>query len=312
MSTTRRGFVVTGAAAVAPATALAQAPAARPAGRFWPDGARLPIVFSLVWESGSEPPATLPVPAGTSAPPGTRYPDFAGDSDVSYGYREGLPRLLELLGRARVPATAFICAKSTEASPALAREIAERGHECAAHGYTHDAQYQLPRDDERAVIANATETIRRATGQRPVGYNCRGQQRSVNTTSLLQELGYVYHIDDYSRDQPFIVDANGKPFVIVPYTTNTDVHHFRAVGGSISAFAEALKEEFDQLYAEAGQRPRVMSVTAHDEVAGRAARVGLYERFIAYAKQHPGVWFARTGEVARWALQSPQTLRESG
>jgi hypothetical protein len=49
----------------------------------------------------------------------------------------------------------------------------------------------------------------------------------------------------------------------------------------------------------------------HDEVAGRAGRVPLFERFFNYAKRHPGVWFARTSEVAHWALTSPQTIRES-
>lgn len=305
---TRRTFVLASAAAAAPSAALAQsAPAG---GRFWPDGARLPIVFSLVWESGAEPPATLPPPPGTSAPPGTRYPGLAADSDVSYGYKEGLPRLLDLLARNHIRATAFMCAKSTDASPSLAREIAQRGHECAAHGYTHDPQYQLARDDERTFIMNATEMIARATGQRPVGYNCVGQQRGVNTTDLLGELGYVYHIDDYSRDQPFIVTASGKPFAVVPYTTNTDVRHFRALGGGNASFFEVLRDEFDQLYAEAAHRPRFMSVTAHDEVAGRASRIAVYQRFFAYVKQHPGVWFARTVEVARWALQNPHTARE--
>ena len=309
----RRAFALAAAAglsALRSTPALAQATAPRPA-PFWPDGARLPILFSLVWESGSEPPETLSVPPGTTAPPGTRYPNLPADTDAAYGYKEGLPRLLDLLQRNRIRATAFICAKSTEAAPALAREIAQRGHECAAHGYTHDPQYQLARDDERTFITNASDLIQRATGQRPIGWNCRGQQRSINTTSLLQELGYLYHIDDYSRDEPFVVAANGKPFAVVPYTTTTnDVRYFRAIGAPIGAFEQALKDEFDQLYAEAGHRRRFMSITAHDEVAGRAVRIPAYQRFIAYAKQHPGVWFARTGDIAKYALASPRTIHE--
>ena len=301
----RRAFVLGGAAALAARPARAQAP------RFWPAGIRLPILFSLVWESGSEPAPTLPVPPGTQAPAGTRFPNLPAASDAAYGYEEGLPRLLDLLQRNRVRATAFICAKSTEAAPALAREIAQRGHECAAHGYTHDNQYQLARDDERTFIQNATDLIAKMTGQRPVGWNCRGQQRSVNTTALLAELGYLYHIDDYRRDEPFLVNPGGKPFAVVPYTTTTnDVRYFRALGAPLAAFEQALRDEFDQLYAEAGHRRRFMSVTAHDEVAGRAVRIPAYQRFIAYAKQHPGVTFMRTGDVARFALASPNIVRD--
>ena len=312
-ASSRRSFLAAataGVGAFGPLGALADAVRPPRPASFWPGGARLPIVFSLVWESGSEPPETLPVPPGTTAPAGTRYPNLPAATDAAYGYNEGLPRLLDLLSHNHIRATAFICAKSTEAAPALAREIAQRGHECAAHGYTHDSQYQLSRDDERTFISNASEAIQRATGRRPIGWNCRGQQRSVNTTSLLQELGYLYHIDDYSRDEPFIVPANGKPFAVVPYTTTTnDVRYFRALGASIGSFERALKDEFDQLYAEAARRPRIMSVTAHDEVAGRAARIPAYQRFITYAKRHPGVWFARTGDIATYALASPHTLR---
>jgi len=42
--------------------------------------------------------------------------------------------------------------------------------------------------------------------------------------SLLQELGYLYHIDDISRDEPFIEQVNGTDFVVVPYTLrNNDI-----------------------------------------------------------------------------------------
>jgi peptidoglycan/xylan/chitin deacetylase (PgdA/CDA1 family) len=58
--------------------------------------------------------------------------------------------------------------------------------------------------------------IEEATGQRPIGYNCNWLRRSPNTLSLLQELGYLYHIDELSRDEPFIDPINGKDFVVVP------------------------------------------------------------------------------------------------
>lgn len=89
--------------------------------------------------------------------------------------------------------------------------------------------------------------------------------------------------------------------------TLSDVRHFRSLGGSNGDFEQTMKDEFDELYAEAGTRRRMMIVTMHDEVAGRAARIPVFERFFGYAKRHPGVWFARTSAVARWALSSPIT-----
>ena len=59
--------------------------------------------------------------------------------------------------------------------------------------------------------------VEEVTGQRPIGYNANWLRRGPNTLSLLQELGYVYHIDDTSRDEPFIEKVNGKDFVVIPY-----------------------------------------------------------------------------------------------
>ena len=188
---------------------------------------RLPILVSLVWESGSEPPETLPAPPGTTAPAGTRYPNLPADTDAAYGYKEGLPRLLDLLQRNQIHATAFICAKSTEAAPAFAREIAQRGHECAAHGYTHDAQYQLSRDDERTFISNASDLIARMTGQHPwVGTAAVNSAASTPPRSARARVPLPHR-----RLQPRrTVRRVGQRQAVCgrPYTTTTnDVRYFR-------------------------------------------------------------------------------------
>ena len=65
------------------------------------------------------------------------------------------------------------------------------------------------------------------------------------------------------------------------------------------------KAEFDALYAEAGMKRRMMSVTAHDRIAGRPSRAKVLEEFFVYAQSRPGVVFMRKDEIARFALESP-------
>jgi hypothetical protein len=79
---------------------------------------------------------------------------------------------------------------------------------------------------------------------------------------------------------------------------------------STPEYAGDLKAEFDMLYTESANRRRMMSVSAHDRIAGRPSRTKVLEDFIAYAQSHPGVVFRRKDEVARFALSSPQTIRE--
>jgi peptidoglycan/xylan/chitin deacetylase (PgdA/CDA1 family) len=305
----RRSFVA--AAAVGATLAQSAAPAlaerARPAshGPFWPNGARLAIAMSMVVETGADPAPTV------NGPDGKRYPDLYKASGERYASQEAIPRILDMFDRRRLKVTAMLCGQSCERHPTLAKEIAERGHECGAHGRSHDIQYQMSREAEHDFIKDAAAMIEKTTGQRPLGYNCRGQLRSPNTLSLAQELGFIYHIDDVSRDEPFVMRVNDKPFAVVPYTTHLgDIGYFNNRGLATS-FMQELKYEFDALYAEAEHKRRMMVVTIHDSIA-RAARVHAFEEFIAYAQRQRGVWFARCDALAHWALESPDSVKDNG
>ena len=72
-----------------------------------------------------------------------------------------------------------------------------------------------------------------------------------------------------------------------------------------------LKAEFNALHAEGEHRRRMMSVSAHDRIAGRPSRTKTHEEFITYAQSHPGVVFMRKDEIAHFALSSRQTIREA-
>jgi peptidoglycan/xylan/chitin deacetylase (PgdA/CDA1 family) len=315
-SMTRRAFVAAGTA-VGGALTLAQSNVPAPAqtrqagpGAFWPDGVRLPITISMMWESGSEP---MPQINPKVVPPEARnksWPDLASETERQYGWREGIPRLLDMFDRRGIKVSSFLSGKGLERAPALAKEIADRGHECAAHGVTHTQQFHLEREAERKFIQDGVDIVVRLTGQHPVGYNTQGVWRSVNTIPILQEMGFVYHIDDFSRDEPFIAAVNGKPFVIMPYTRHlNDLQHYALSNGSVEGYERTLREEFDALYAEAETRRRMMVISFHDRLA-RPARVRIVEKFIEYAQSHQGVWFARKDELARFVLTSPATIKE--
>ncbi len=54
----------------------------------------------------------------------------------------------------------------------------------------------------------------------------------------------------------------------------------------------------------------MMAVSAHDRISGTPQMVRVWDAFLHYAKSRPGVAFLRKDEIARFALQSPLTLRE--
>jgi peptidoglycan/xylan/chitin deacetylase (PgdA/CDA1 family) len=281
-------------------------------GPFWPDGIRLVISISMQFEAGGQP------PKGTDSPfPKVNLPasvpfDLAANTWFAYGYREGIPRMLDLWDRHGVKVTSHMIGDAARRHPELAREIVARGHEAAGHGPRWSSQYAMSRPVERKFLVEATTMVEEVTGQRPLGYNCNWLRRGPNTLSLLQELGYIYHIDDVSRDEPFIEQVNGKDFVVVPYTLrNNDILLIEGRNYSPGKFLDQIKLDFDQLYEEAGSRRRMMSVSAHDRISGSPQMVRIWEEFLHYAKSRPDVAFLRKDEIARYALNSALTVRET-
>ena len=313
----RRTVIGAGALAAAASslrtTALSQMEAAAvevppEAGPFWPGGARLVISVSMQMEGGAQPASGADSPMPRIDP---KYPDLPAGKWYDYGYKEGLPRLLDVFDRRKVKVTSHMVGAAVDLHPQLAKEIVERGHEAAGHGQTWTAQYSMTPEEERASYRESIESIRRATGTRPVGFNAFWLRGTAHTLGILQSLGFIYYIDDVSRDEPFLINVAGNPFAVVPYTLHmNDIVNYETRYFNTSMYADDLKAEFDALYAEAAYRRRMMSVSAHDRIAGRPSRARVLEEFIAYAQSHPGVAFMRKDEIARFALREPSVVYE--
>ncbi|PZO77455.1 MAG: polysaccharide deacetylase [Mesorhizobium amorphae] len=270
---------------------------------FWPGGARLAVSFSLMFEGGGQPisgaSGVIPDPIESG------LPDLPTNAFFAYGPNEGIPRILDLLDKHQVKMSSFMIGEAVRNAPDVAREIVKRGHEAAAHGRTWENSYQLPEAEERRFIADGVAAIEEITGQTPVGWNAYWMRNSPRTLDILQSLGFRYHIDEPSRDEPFIVPLSKGDFVTVPYTFHmNDIVSYPFEGWNPAAYEQALRDEFDQLYEEGANRRRMMVVSLHDRISGHANRVRVLDRFLTYARSKPGVWFARKDEIAAYALET--------
>jgi peptidoglycan/xylan/chitin deacetylase (PgdA/CDA1 family) len=268
---------------------------------FWPNGARLAVSISLMFEGGGQ-----PISGAQSAfgPILDGLPDLPANAFFAYGHYEGIPRALNLFDKHNIKASCFMVGKAIENAPDVAQEVVRRGHEAAAHGRTWSSSYNLSREEEKRFIADSQEAIHRITGQTAVGWNAFYMRNSVNILETLQELGFLYTIDEPSHDEPFIIPVKGKDFVTVPYTLSmNDISSFPLEGYNPLAYEQALKDEFDQLYDEGAGRRRLMLIGMHDRINGHPNRIRVLDRFLTYAKGHDDVWFARKDEIAKWALE---------
>jgi peptidoglycan/xylan/chitin deacetylase (PgdA/CDA1 family) len=286
----------------APATGTAQRK------DFWPDGARFVVSLSLQMETGAQPERGANGPWGVLD---SKYPDLPTDKWYEYGFKEGIPRLLDMYDRKKVKVTSHMVGLAVEKHPTLAKEIVQRGHEAAAHGHTWAPIYSSSLEEEKASYDANVAAILKATGARPIGFNAPGMRATPNTFEILQDMGFLYHTDDLSRDEPFVIAVRRKPFVVVPYTFQlNDLQNYENRWHTCDEFASELKREFDALYIESEHKRRMISVSSHDRVAGRASRTQVMEEFITYAQRHPGVVFLRKDEIAKFALSNPTTIRE--
>ena len=83
------------------------------------------------------------------------------------GPSESTPELLTILDAYRAPATFFQCGVNVRRLPAIAKEVAVRGHEIGNHTDTHPRLDFKSREFIRRELTAAQESIQLATGLRP-------------------------------------------------------------------------------------------------------------------------------------------------
>jgi peptidoglycan/xylan/chitin deacetylase (PgdA/CDA1 family) len=158
-------------------------------------------------------------------------------------------------------------------------------------------------DEEKTAYSANIQSIQRATGTTPVGFNAFGMRHTPVTLALLQELGFQYHVDTLAGNEPSLVSVNEKPFVLIPYTLrNNDFVRYGNPATTAKAFVQDLRDDFDALYEEAGQRRRMMSVATHDRISGAPGLAYALREFLHYARSKSGVVFMRKDHIAQWML----------
>ncbi len=293
----------------ADADKAAKSDKAATSGKQWPNGARLVISISMQFEAGGQSAGAESPFSGKPLPKGT--PDLPAESWFRYGANEGVERMLNLWDKHDVKVTSHVVGQAAEKYPDVAKEIAKRGHEIAAHGMTWDSQWNKSYAEELKFVKDGVDAVEKITGQHAVGYNANWLRRSKNSMKVLQELGFLYAIDDLSRDEPFITTVRGKSFVVLPYTLrNNDIVVVEGRNGTPDDFLDTLKLEFDQLYSEGATRRRMMSISLHDRIGGTPAMVKAMDKFIQHTKKKENVVFMRKDQIAKMVLNDPKTVKD--
>ncbi|RWX78737.1 allantoinase PuuE [Neorhizobium lilium] len=275
----------------------------------WPGGAHVAVQFVINYEEGAESSILDGDPASESllseivgaAPwPGQRNLNM--ESIYEYGSRAGFWRLWRLFTELKVQTTVYGVTLAMARNPEAVAAMKEAGWEIASHGYRWLEYRDFPQAKEREHILEAVRLHTELTGERPYGMY-QGKPSDNTLRLVMEEGGFLYSSDSYADDLPYWVPGLGdKPFLIIPYTLDTNDMRFATPQGFNSGdqFFTYLKDAFDVLYRE-GQEgsPKMMSVGLHCRLVGRPGRLAALRRFVEYVLSHDKVWLPQRIEIAR-------------
>ena len=224
----------------------------------------------------------------------------------TYGPKQGVPRILDMLDTFGVKATFFIPGCIAEAYPDVVREVVGRGHD----GWFHEDSPDTTEAEEDAIMTKAERKIYELSGYKIAGHRAPGGVIHPYSKRLWLKHGYIYSSNWRDADGPFIHEIDGRkiPLVELPkdsmfddtaYDFYTDTPPERYELKSPREMGEIWREEFDALARDG----RMINFVLHPQFVGRAARVRMLADLIAYM-QSRGAWIDTNKALAEWVLQT--------
>ncbi len=270
-----------------------------------PNGARI-AVYTIVnvenWDPALAMPRTvLPPPMGQPL-----LPDLPNWAWHEYGMRVGFWRFLDVLARRRLRATFALNGSVCREYPAVCQAALDAGWDFMGHGFIQRPMHRV--DDQRAAISDTIEAIRAFTGKPPRGWESPGLTETMETADLLAELGIEYVADWVLDDQPVPIRTRSGSLISVPYTLEINDVSISAVQQLPSdALLTRGRDQFDRLYQEGAEIPRVMAISIHPYLTGVPHRIKYLEQLYDYILGHDGVMMATGAEILDWYKQQTTT-----
>jgi polysaccharide deacetylase family protein (PEP-CTERM system associated) len=150
-------------------------------------------------------------------------------------------RMLDILDSAANPvcATFFVLGWTAEKFPSLVSEIAERGHEIASHGFSHQLVYNMTEAEFRNDVRRTRKLLQEQSGQPVIGYRAPSfsiVKRTDWAHRVLVEEGYRYDSSVF----PIHHDLHGNA------DAPLEIHDIETESGTIREFPPTVVQRFGQ------------------------------------------------------------------
>jgi allantoinase len=265
----------------------------------WPGGKRLAFYVALNIEHFS-----FGEGLGHTPSYATPQPDVRNYAWRDYGLRVGIWRIFDLLDELGLPACHLVNSAVYDHAPAIFERIRQRGDEIVAHGRSNsERQGDLDEAQERALILEATETIRRHEEAPPSGWMGPWISESLVTPDLLKEAGYRYLMDWPCDDQPIWMRTRAGRLLSIPYPVEiNDAPAMLNRHHTAPQFSQMILDQFEEMMRLSEQQPLVCGISLHTFVVGQPFRLAQLRRALTQIKncaEADRIWFTRPVDIAR-------------
>ena len=222
-----------------------------------------------------------------------------------YGMRVGFWRLLEFMQARGLKASAAINARVClgQGEP-VAAAMREAGWGFMGHGYQQQPLHTV--EDQFDNISRTFQALRDYTGTDPLGWLGPGLHETLDSLDHLARAGFKFVTDWPMDDQPVSMQTSHGPIVAMPYTMElSDLPMMVVHAHESRVWYERVVDQFDCLYAEGVDQPRVMSMSIHPYITGVPHRFKYFAKAWEYLLGHDEVWFTTAEEIYDWYLRYP-------
>jgi peptidoglycan-N-acetylglucosamine deacetylase len=225
-------------------------------------------------------------------------------SERRFGIARGLPRTLELLRAFDIPGTFYVPGATVERHRDAIMGIVEQGHELGHHGHDHLRDVDLTAGERRQEIERGLAALG-GIGVVPQGYRSPAWELTLETLELLHEYGFRYDSSCMGDDRPYWEGLPKRPLLELPVHWSLDDWVHFGIGpdrppGDLEVWRRTWMAEIDQALDER----RIVTLTMHPEIIGRAHRVEALAALVGEARER-GARFGRHSDAAASLLGAP-------
>jgi allantoinase len=263
-----------------------------------PNGERV-IVWTIVnlevWDIARAMPRQALVPP-TSV---NMLPDVPNWSWHEYGMRVGFWRFHSLFNRLKIRPSVSMNGRVCVDYPRIVQACKDSGWEFMGHSFEQGPIHN--ESDQPGMIEHTIATIKEFTGKAPLGWMSPGLTETYDTPDYLKAAGIQYSCNWVWDEEPVEIVTKHGPLVTLPYSLECNDIPVMVVQHHEAAYwTQKCIDQFDRLYQEGADRPKIMAIGIHPYISGQPFRIKYLEAIYDYIAKFPGAIHWNGEEILNW------------